>query len=48
MQKKQEKFIMVKQKSRPIRGESSEKEAKELAEEGIPFSRLPWPAKEDA
>ena len=35
-------------KSRPIRGESTEKEAKELAEEGIPFSQLPWQSKEDA
>ena len=34
--------------SRPIRGESSEKEAQELAEEGIPFSQLPWHTKEDA
>ncbi len=35
-------------KSRPIRGESTENEAKELAEEGIPFSQLPWYSKEDA
>ena len=35
-------------KARPIRGESSEKESQDLAEEGIPFSRLPWHAKEDA
>ena len=35
-------------KSRPIRGESTEKEAQELAEEGIPFSQLPWHSKEDA
>ena len=35
-------------KSRPIRGESTEKEAQELAEEGIPFSKLPWQTKEDA
>ena len=35
-------------KSRPIRGESTEKEAQELAEEGIPFSQLPWYSKEDA
>ena len=35
-------------KSRPIRGESTEKEAQELAEEGIPFSELPWHTKEDA
>jgi hypothetical protein len=35
-------------KSRPIRGETSVSEAKELVEEGIPFSKLPWPAKEDA
>ena len=35
-------------KSRPIRGESTEKEAQELAEEGISFSRLPWQLKEDA
>ena len=35
-------------KSRPIRGESTIKEAKELAEEGIPFSQLPWNSKEDA
>ena len=35
-------------KSRPIRGESTEKEAQELAEEGIQFSRLPWYTKEDA
>ena len=35
-------------KSRPIRGESTEKEAQELREEGIPFSKLPWQKKEDA
>ena len=35
-------------KSRPIRGESTEKETQELAEEGIPFSKLPWQTKEDA
>ena len=35
-------------KSRPIRGESTEKETRELAEEGIPFSKLPWHSKEDA
>ncbi len=35
-------------KSRPIRGESTEKETKELIEEGIPFSKLPWQTKEDA
>ena len=35
-------------KSRPIRGESTEKEAQELAEEGITFSQLPWHSKEDA
>ena len=35
-------------KSRPIRGESTEKQAQELAEEGIPFLNLPWHTKEDA
>ena len=35
-------------KSRPIRGESTEKESQELEEEGIPFSKLPWHTKEDA
>ena len=35
-------------KSRPIWGESTIKEAKELAEEGISFSQLPWQSKEDA
>ncbi len=35
-------------KSRSIRGESTEKEVQELAEEGIPFSQLPWYLKEDA
>tara|TARA_B100000902_G_C26604433_1_gene572067 strand:- start:27 stop:458 length:432 start_codon:yes stop_codon:yes gene_type:complete len=35
-------------KARPIRGESTEKESKDLAEEGIPFSKLPWHSKEDA
>jgi len=34
--------------SRPIRGESTEKEAQELIEEGVPFSQLPWHSKEDA
>ncbi len=34
--------------SRSIRGETSDKEAKELVEEGIPFSKLPWTNKEDA
>ena len=35
-------------KSRPIRGESTKKEAQELTQEGIPFSQLPWHSKEDA
>ena len=35
-------------KSRPIRGESTEKETKELVAEGIPLSILPWQSKEDA
>ena len=35
-------------KSRPIRGETTENEAQELADEGIPFSQLPWHSKEDA
>ena len=34
--------------SRAIRGETTEAEAKDLAEEGIPFSKLPWSSKEDA
>ena len=34
--------------SRPIRGESTEKEAQELIEEGVPFSQLPWHSREDA
>ena len=34
--------------SRPIRGESTKKEAQELTQEGIPFSQLPWHSKEDA
>ena len=36
------------EKARPIRGESTEKESQDLAEEGIPFSKLPWHSKEDA
>tara|TARA_A100001011_G_C14313991_1_gene847023 strand:- start:2012 stop:2443 length:432 start_codon:yes stop_codon:yes gene_type:complete len=36
------------EKARPIRGESTEKESQELAEEGISFSKLPWYSKEDA
>ena len=35
-------------KARPIRGESTEKESQDLAEEGIPFAKLPWHLKEDA
>ena len=35
-------------KVRPIRGQTSKSEAKELIEEGIPFSSLPWTSKEDA
>ena len=35
-------------KSRPIRGETTKKEAQDLVEEGIPFSQLPWHSKEDA
>ena len=35
-------------KARPIRGESTEKQAQELSDEGIPFSQLPWHSKEDA
>ena len=33
---------------RGIYGEASDADAKSLAEEGIPFGRLPWPVKEDA
>lgn len=35
-------------KSRAIRGKTNEKEAKELTDEGIPFSNIPWTTKEDA
>ena len=35
-------------KSRSIRGETTNEEAKELLEEGVPFSKLPWNTKEDA
>tara|TARA_B100000686_G_C16710193_1_gene928646 strand:+ start:577 stop:1005 length:429 start_codon:yes stop_codon:yes gene_type:complete len=35
-------------KSRPIRGETTANEAKDLSEEGIPFSKLPWSSREDA
>lgn len=35
-------------KSRSIRGETTQNEAKELLEEGISFSQLPWTNKEDA
>ena len=36
-----------KSEARPIYGESSEKEAEELREDGIDFARIPWP-KHDA
>ena len=35
-------------KSRSIRGEATLEEAKQLAEEGVPFSKLPWGTREDA
>ena len=35
-------------KSRSIRGETTNEEAKELVEEGVPLSKLPWNTKEDA
>ena len=34
--------------SRPIRGQTTTKQAKDLEEEGVPFSRLPWSSREDA
>ena len=34
--------------SRPIRGQTTTKQAKELEEEGVPFSKLPWSSREDA
>jgi hypothetical protein len=35
-------------KARPIRGEATQNETKQLVEEGVPFARLPWASKEDA
>ncbi|HZS82654.1 MAG TPA: DUF1178 family protein [Stellaceae bacterium] len=35
-------------KRRGIYGEANEADAKSLAEEGIEFSRIPWPARTDA
>ena len=35
-------------KERSIRGETTKEEAKDLLEEGVPFSRLPWGTREDA
>ncbi|MBJ57440.1 MAG: hypothetical protein CMP24_04280 [Rickettsiales bacterium] len=34
--------------SRPIRGQTTTEQAKELEEEGVPFSKLPWSSREDA
>ncbi len=34
--------------ARSIRGETTKKEAEELAEEGIPVGKLPWSSREDA
>lgn len=33
---------------RPIYGNASEEEAKDLAEEGVPVGRLPWPKRTDS
>ena len=33
---------------KPIRGDTSQKQAKELLDEGIPIARLPWSSREDA
>ena len=35
-------------KSRPIRGETTNEQAEELLEEGIPIAKLPWSSREDA
>ena len=35
-------------KSRPIRGETTQEQAEELVEEGIPIAKLPWSSREDA
>lgn len=35
-------------KARPIRGEATQNETKQLEEEGVPYTRLPWASKEDA
>ena len=35
-------------KSRPIRGETTQEQAEELIEEGVPIARLPWSSREDA
>ncbi len=35
-------------KARPIRGQTTSQEAKDLENEGVPFSTLPWPSREDA
>ncbi len=34
--------------ARGIYGESTDEESKALAEEGVPFTRIPWPRKGDA
>ena len=35
-------------KSRPIRGETTQEQAEELIEEGVPIAKLPWSSREDA
>ena len=35
-------------KSRSIRGETTQAEAKELIDEGVPVTKLPWGKREDA
>ena len=35
-------------KSRPIRGETTQEQAEDLVEEGIPIAKLPWSSREDA
>ncbi len=35
-------------KARPIRGEATQDETKNLEEEGVPFSKMPWASREDA
>ena len=48
LRKRQKRIYYGETKSRPIRGETTQEQAEELIEEGIPIAKLPWSSREDA